>query len=321
MFKEANNLQTSEIIIEVKEVFKTFKKVKAVNGISLKIREGEFVALLGPNGAGKTTLVEMIEGIQKPDSGEILILGKSWKGNEEELNKYLGISLQETNFIDKLKVNETLTLFASFYKQSSEQVRKIIDLTGLKEKENSNIVNLSGGQRQKLALGIALLNNPKILLLDEPTTGLDPNARREIWSILLKLKKEIGTSLILTTHYMEEAEQLCEYIIIMDKGRILKEGKKEILLANRDEEKIVEFTLEASDSLSEAKDRLLKSGFNIRLEDKAEKGFIALSRFEEELPLFLKYIKEKNIKLENFISRRKTLDDLFTALTGRHLDE
>jgi ABC-2 type transport system ATP-binding protein len=217
-------------VIEVKNVVKSFKTVQAVRGIDLRIFQGQFVALLGPNGAGKTTLVEMIEGIQKPDQGEIFILGKKWKGNEDELRKVIGLSLQETRFIDKLTVRETVKLFASFFELDDARVEEIIYIVGLEEKKKSYVVNLSGGQRQRLALGIALLNDPKILLLDEPTTGLDPNARREIWAILQELKNRSQTSLILTTHYMEEAEKLCDRIVIIDNGLILKEGTLDELL-------------------------------------------------------------------------------------------
>lgn len=222
----------NENVIEVREIWKSFKTVQAVRGISLNIPKGQFVAILGPNGAGKTTLVEMIEGIQKPDKGDITIAGKHWKGNEDELHRIIGLSLQETRFIDKLRVTETLRLFASFFDMGKKRVDEIIDLVGLEDKRKSYVVNLSGGQRQRLALGIALINTPAILLLDEPTTGLDPNARREVWEILHKLKTGSDTSMILTTHYMEEAEKLCDYIIIMDNGVILREGTLSQLLEN-----------------------------------------------------------------------------------------
>ncbi len=218
-------------VIEVKNVWKSFKTVQAVKGINLKIPKGQFTALLGPNGAGKTTLVEMIEGIQKPDKGEIIIMGKHWKGNQDELHRIIGLSLQETRFIDKLRVTETLQLFASFFNLGKERVNEIIEIVGLEEKRKSYVVNLSGGQRQRLAIGIALINTPSILLLDEPTTGLDPNARREIWDILHRLKEMSETSMILTTHYMEEAENLCDYIVIMDNGVILREGTLDTLLS------------------------------------------------------------------------------------------
>lgn len=216
--------------IEVRNVSKSFKTVQAVRDVSMSVPMGKFVALLGPNGAGKTTLVEMIEGIQKPDSGEITITGKTWKGHEDELRRAIGISLQETRYIDKLRVTETLMLFASFFDLGRKRIDEIIDIVGLNEKRKSYVVNLSGGQRQRLALGISLLNMPSILLLDEPTTGLDPNARREIWDILKSLRSTTETSMILTTHYMEEAETLCDYIIIMDQGKILREGTLSQLL-------------------------------------------------------------------------------------------
>ena len=217
-------------VIEVHDVWKSFKTVQAVKGISLSIPKGQFVALLGPNGAGKTTLVEMIEGIQKPDRGEITIMGKHWRGNEDELRHVIGLALQETRLIDKLRVTETLQLFASFFNLGRKRVDEIIQLVGLEDKRKSYVVNLSGGQRQRLAVGIALINNPAILLLDEPTTGLDPNARREIWEILRRLKQMSETSMILTTHYMEEAEKLCDYIVILDNGVILREGTIDQLL-------------------------------------------------------------------------------------------
>lgn len=249
---------TQSPVIEVRDVHKSFKAVHAVRGVSLRIERGQFVALLGPNGAGKTTLVEMIEGIQKPDRGEISILGRKWKGNEDQLHRVLGISLQETRYIDKLTVAETLRLFASFYRLGPKRVDEIVATVGLEDKTKSYVVNLSGGQRQRLALGIALINSPEILLLDEPTTGLDPNARREVWSILLDLKKEGRTSLILTTHYMEEAEKLCDRIVIIDNGKILREGTLGDLVAD----------------------------------DQGE-----------------------------WVFKKRTLDDLFTSLTGRRLDE
>jgi len=220
----------STYIVDVCKVKKYFKDVKAVNNVDLKIKRGEFLALLGPNGAGKTTLVEMIEGLQYPDDGEIFLNGKQWKNNRQELHRIIGISLQETRFMEKLTTYETVLLFASFYKLDAVRVNEIITMVGLDEKRKAYVNNLSGGQRQRLALGIALLNKPQLLLLDEPTTGLDPNARREIWHILMQLKKEQNTSLILTTHYMEEAEQLCNRIIIMDKGEILTEGSLDEIL-------------------------------------------------------------------------------------------
>jgi ABC-2 type transport system ATP-binding protein len=306
-------------VIEVKNVWKSFKTVQAVKGIDLKIPKGQFVALLGPNGAGKTTLVEMIEGIQKPDKGEITIMGKKWKGNEDELHHIIGLSLQETRFIDKLRVSETLKLFAGFFNLGDERVNDIIEIVGLEEKRRSYVVNLSGGQRQRLAIGIALINNPVILLLDEPTTGLDPNARREIWEILRNLKEKSETSMILTTHYMEEAENLCDYIVIMDNGVILKEGTLQQLLEEETNEKVVEFTAESE--LQQDYFNPDRLPFIIHPGETKEKGFVTLTDFETELPAFMALLKSENITLKHMECRRKTLDDLFVSLTGRKINE
>ena len=219
-----------KIVIEVKDVFKSFKTVQAVRGISFSIHAGEFVALLGPNGAGKTTLVEMMEGLRKPDSGKITIEGKNWSHNEKELRQIIGLSLQETRFSEKLKVDETVRLFASFFKLGADRANEVIELAGLETKRRALVGTLSGGQRQRLALAVALLNRPKILFLDEPTTGLDPHSRLDLWNIFTTLKTQGNTTLILTTHYMEEAQSLCDHIIIIDEGIILKQGRLDELL-------------------------------------------------------------------------------------------
>ncbi|MBS3808538.1 MAG: ABC transporter ATP-binding protein [Desulfobacterales bacterium] len=308
-----------EPVIEVRSVYKSFKGVHAVNGVDLEISGGGFTALLGPNGAGKTTLVEMIEGIQKPDRGEILINGMQWKGNEESLRHIIGLSLQETRFIDKLSVREILRLFASFFDLGKKRVSEILELVGLESKSRSWVGNLSGGQRQRLALGIALLNSPKVLLLDEPTTGLDPNARREIWSILLDLKKRAETSLVLTTHYMEEAEKLCDHIMIMDRGEVLREGGLDQLLAEDEREKIIEFTLDAPGL---PKDAIAGDApFPIEWDSSNGKGRVALDNIETQMPVFFDFLRHKNLHMKNMECRKKTLDDLFTEMTGRRLHE
>ena len=216
--------------IEVRNIEKSFKEVKAVRGISLSIDKGEFVALLGPNGAGKTTLVEMMEGIRKPDAGEIYIQGKTWRKSEKELRKIIGLSLQETRFTERLTVKETLRLFASFFSLGNERVLEMLKLTDLDDKAHAMTKTLSGGQRQRLALAVALINKPQVLFLDEPTTGLDPHSRLDMWNILKNLKEQGNTTLILTTHYMDEAQTLCDHIVIINEGKILKEGTLSELL-------------------------------------------------------------------------------------------
>lgn len=308
-----------QTLVEVNGVYKSFREVLAVNGLSFTVREGQFLALLGPNGAGKTTMVEMIEGIQHPDKGTISIDGKNWQHHSKEIHPIIGISLQETRFIDKLNVRETLALFASFYGLGKKRVEEIIQLVGLEEKRRSFVVNLSGGQRQRLALGIALLNRPKILLLDEPTTGLDPTARREVWAILQKLRDESNTSLILTTHYMEEAEKLCDYIIIIDHGKILREGTLDKLLQESAGKKIVVFTLK--NVLCEADVFLdYRSGL-INWDKNLQEGSLELSDLDKDLPLLLDYLKNKGFIINDLEMRKVSLDDLFIELTGRHLNE
>lgn len=309
---------TPDMVIEVRNVFKSFKTVHAVQGINLTLKKGQFLALLGPNGAGKTTLVEMIEGIQKPDKGEILIMGQPWKGHEDELHQTLGISLQETFFIEKLRVVETLELFASFYKLNHSRVEEIIELVGLQEKRKALVGNLSGGQKQRLALGISLLNKPKIILLDEPTTGLDPNARREIWDILNRLKADSETSIILTTHYMEEAEQLCDYIIIVDHGKILMEGTLDELLQTTEAKKKVEFTLEHASGFDQIN---FPKEYDLTWNPSTGKGSVKVSDVTKEIPVLFSWFEKNDLPIRNIECKKRTLDDLFTQLTGRHLHE
>ncbi len=306
-------------LIDIRDVHKSFKGNKAVNGINLTIGEGEFVGLLGPNGAGKTTLIEIIEGIQKPDKGEILIMGKSWKKNETELHTIIGISFQETKFIDKLSVKETLELFASFYKLNNARVDAVMALVNLQSKKNSYTVTLSGGQRQRLALGIALLHKPKVLLLDEPTTGLDPTARREIWTILENLKREENTSMILTTHYMEEAEFLCDRIVIMDHGDFIAQGTIEELIRNYSEGEVIEFNL--SKPLSEDPKNLITGINDIDWNIPLKSGKMTVHNIAHTLPLFIQFLTAQNITISELECRKITLDDLFISMTGRRLHE
>ncbi|MEQ8338486.1 MAG: ABC transporter ATP-binding protein [Cyclobacteriaceae bacterium] len=309
----------AEPIISVSGVKKFFGSTKAVDGIDLTIEKGEFVALLGPNGAGKTTLVEMIEGIQKPDKGEILINNLPWKGNESKLRKIIGISFQETYFIEKLTVWETLELFSGFYDLPRERSEAIIELVGLSEKRKTYTKHLSGGQRQKLALGIAFLNQPEVLLLDEPTTGLDPTARREIWEILKKLRKAYNTAMILTTHYMEEASYLCERIVIIDRGRVLARGTLDDLLSEYINGEKISFAVNRQ--LSNNGIPKPDSIINMNFSEDGLKGEIIVKDLVDYLPTFLQYIEEEKLSLTSLECRKMTLDDLFIAMTGRHLIE
>ncbi len=309
-------------MIQLQEVTKKFKNFIAVNQLSLTVKEGEYLALLGRNGAGKTTLVEMIEGLQTPDAGNITIAGMNWKQHHTKLRRIIGLSLQETKFIDKLTVIETLRLFAGFYNLPESRVQKIVEWTNLGEKLAAYTVNLSGGQRQRLALGIALLNEPKLLLLDEPTTGLDPNARREIWDILLEIKKLQNTTLILTTHYMEEAERLCDRIVIMDSGKILADGTLQNLLQTFSKGEIIDVSLNRA--LTEQQLQTLTGIIAIENIENLEllNSFtlrITVENIVKFLPNFFELIEKQGLTLLKLQAQQKTLDDLFIALTGKSL--
>ncbi|CAN5223756.1 ABC transporter ATP-binding protein [soil metagenome] len=306
-------------MIKIKGVTKSFKGFKAVNNLNLQVAQGEYLALLGPNGAGKTTLVEMIEGLQFPDSGEILVKGMNWRDHVSQLRRVIGLSLQETKFIDKITVKETMDLFASFYNLPDQRSEELINAVNLNHKRDSYTVNLSGGQRQKLALGVALLNDPEVLMLDEPTTGLDPNARREIWDILINIKQSKKTTLILTTHYMEEAEYLCDRIVIMNNGSILADGTLQELLQRLSQGEIIKF--EAS---SRPEEGLLEgiTGFvSLTWKDKQAQGQMIVESSIQAIPQLINALQKNGIELLELESRKKTLDDLFIAMTGRSLNE
>jgi ABC-2 type transport system ATP-binding protein len=308
----------TEYLIEAKGLHKHFKKVKAVDGVDFSLASGEYVALLGPNGAGKTTLVEMIEGIRTPDAGEILVRGRSLNEDKAALYGILGISFQETRFLEKITVLETVRLFASFYKQPDEKIGKVIHLVGLEDKKDAYTKNLSGGQRQRLALGISLLNDPEILILDEPTTGLDPSARREIWDILLRLKNKMGTSLILTTHYMEEATQLCDRIIIMDKGRFLAEGSLSSLVGRMKMPDVALFSVEGKIPDDQ---EINQTDPVIEWDREKGRGRCEMKNVATDMPLLFAFLEENNLRLIDFEHIKPTLDDVFLSMTGRRLSE
>jgi len=305
-----------EVVIKIRNIFKSFKKVQAVNGVDLDILKGEYLALLGPNGAGKTTLVEMIEGIQQPDNGTVEIMGMNWGQHRNKLNKILGISLQETRLIDKLTAKETMQLFASFYGIENKRVDEIFELIKLQDKQNSYIQNLSGGQKQRIALGISILHNPKILLLDEPTTGLDPVARREVWDILSDLRNKFNTTLILTTHYMEEAEYLCRKIVVMDKGKVLAQGTLDELLSSHNYHEIIEFSLNTKPT-----NAIKIEGFAEPEYDKeTEKYILNVKEIISDLPILMGELKKQNLTLKTLECRKMSLNDLFLTMTGRKLN-
>lgn len=305
-------------MIHIQHLSKSFKGHQAVRDVSLEIQKGAYLALLGPNGAGKTTLVEMIEGLQQPDGGMISIKGMNWKNHRSQLRSLMGLSLQETRFVDKLTVKETLEMFASFYRLPGKRVGEIMEAVDLQAKASAYTLNLSGGQRQKLALGVAIMHEPELLLLDEPTTGLDPNSRRELWEILKRLRQTHNTTLILTTHYMEEAEYLCDRIVIMDQGKILADGSMDELLDEYEEGEIIEFEL--NKAVSEAQLSADIPGFRQFInQNERSLGQLVVDDITQALPNFLQLLEKQQIDLKKLECRKKTLDDLFVSMTGRRL--
>jgi ABC-2 type transport system ATP-binding protein len=311
------------IAIQCRDLRKTYDgKVEAVRGLNLEIQTGECFGLLGPNGAGKTTTIEILEGLLDPTSGEVTILGHSWRENAREMREWLGISLQETRLSEKLSVRETVELFASFYREprSCDEVLEQLQLT---EKADAWVGKLSGGQRQRLAVATALVCNPKILFLDEPTTGLDPQSRRQLWDIVREFQRAGGT-VLLTTHYMDEAERLCDRLAIVDHGQIIAEGSPSDLIERLGGHHVVEFAVSASrngNSGGAALEawRALPSVESVREDD----GMVALSVKEPHLviPALLDAVKKQGSELQHLTTRQASLEDVFVRLTGRHLRE
>src|SRR5918999_3742917 len=239
-------------------LIKHYGDVAAVAGLDLEVRSGECFGMLGPNGAGKTTTVEIFEGLRVPDSGEVEVLGDRWNGENLSLRARLGIQLQETKFPEKLQVSEVLTLFRSFYPRGLD-LAGVLALVGLQEKAAAYVRTLSGGQKQRLSLGCALVGDPELLFLDEPTTGLDPQSRRQTWEIVESLKAR-GRTVLLTTHYMEEAARLCDRVAVVDHGKVIALGTPRELIATLGAEHVIEFAVgDTAGSIEEAALRALPS--------------------------------------------------------------
>ncbi len=308
--------------IQCRELRKTYDgkiKVEAVRGLSLEIQAGECFGLLGPNGAGKTTTIEILEGLLEPTSGQVTILGRTWQESPRELREWLGISLQETRLSEKLSVRETIELFASFYREPRSSSEVLDDLQ-LGEKADAWVGKLSGGQRQRLAVATALVGNPRILFLDEPTTGLDPQSRRQLWDIIRNFQRKGGT-VLLTTHYMDEAERLCDRLAIIDHGQVIAEGTPPDLIARLGGHHVVEFEASGNSGQGGALDawRTLPGVESVRHDD----GLVCLTVREPHLtiPALLDAVENQGSQLQHLTTRQASLEDVFVNLTGRHLRE
>jgi ABC-2 type transport system ATP-binding protein len=304
--------QTSSAL-HVRQLVKRYKDVVAVAGIDLDVEPGECFGLLGPNGAGKTTTIEICEGLTSRDSGEVEVLGLRWEDDERELRQRLGIQLQETQLSDKLSVMETLELFRSFYRQGPAPA-EVVSLVQLEEKRTARVGTLSGGQKQRLALACALVGDPQLLFLDEPTTGLDPQARRQLWDLIEKFKQD-GRTILLTTHYMDEAERLCERVAIMDHGQVIARGSPRELIASIGAEHVVEVSTGSAPDV-EALGRV--SGV---LAARSVNGSLVMqvAELHRAVPALLEELGRLGTPPTELRTHSATLEDVFVALTGRHL--
>jgi len=296
---------------------KAYKDVLAVDSLDLEIQPGECFGLLGPNGAGKTTTVEICEGLIPADAGEVRVLGRTWRESGPDLRQRIGISLQETQFSEKLTVEETLRLFGSFYHRP-RPVDEVLDAVQLGEKRRGRVGQLSGGQKQRLALACALIADPELFFLDEPTTGLDPQSRRQLWELIEGVKSE-GRTVLLTTHYMEEAERLCERVAIVDHGRVIALGTPRELVSRLGAQHVVEFRGDDGRGAALAADELsrLEGVLSARPRDTA--WLLESSHAHRTIPALLGFLAARDIPIAELVTHRATLDDVFLHLTGRQL--
>ena len=301
--------------LRVQGLRKSYSDVVAVDGLDLEVHSGECFGLLGPNGAGKTTTVEICEGLNTPDSGEVLVLGRHWGHQDRELRQRLGISLQETQFSEKLTVDETVQLFRSFYDRGPSPA-EVIAMVQLQEKAQSRVGSLSGGQKQRLALACALVGDPELLFLDEPTTGLDPQSRRQLWELIERFKAD-GRSILLTTHYMDEAERLCDRVAIVDHGRMIALGTPQALIARLEAEHVVEFALAEPSAIDET---LLRAIDGVCAAERRNGTYrLQVSELHRAMPSLLAELRRQGAQLAELRTHSATLEDVFVSLTGRHL--
>jgi len=291
--------------------------VDAVNGLDLEVAKGECFGLLGPNGAGKTTTIEILEGLLPPTSGTVEVLNLHWGQDDEALRQRLGISLQETRLAEKLTVLETLTLFRSFYKRGIDAAEAMTEV-GLTDKAAAYVGKLSGGQRQRLAVACALVGDPELLFLDEPTTGLDPQSRRQLWDILRGFRAQ-GRTILLTTHYMDEAERLCDRVAVVDHGRVIALGSPAELIAQLGGEHLIEFVVSDGMPLDLEDLRTLPAVVAVRREE--DVNVLAVTAPHVTLPALLDRLGQQGLALTRLTTRHASLEDVFVTLTGRHLRE
>ncbi len=305
-----------EVALHCRAVVKRYADVVAVDGLDLEVRRGECFGLLGPNGAGKTTTIEMLEGLLTPDAGEVRVLGMRWDHDAVALRRRLGIQLQETQLSEKLSVEETLRLFRSFYLHGPS-VAELLALVGLEAKRDAWVGKLSGGQKQRLSVACALAGRPDVLFLDEPTTGLDPQSRLQLWDVLERFKAGGGT-ILLTTHYMDEAATLCDRVGVVDRGRLIALGTPAELVASLGTPHVVEITVDDGAALpSHAALAAMAGVRDVRLTPpRVSLGSLAI---HETIPAVLAALAAAAVPVRELATHSATLEDVFVSLTGRHL--
>src|SRR5437660_443637 len=313
----AKEARLSVSAIRCTGLVKRYGDVSAVAGLDLAVTAGECFGLLGPNGAGKTTTIEILEGLTAPDAGDVEILGLHWTGGAETraLRERLGIQLQDTQLADKLTVEETVRLFRSFY-QSSHTVDEVLALVGLEEKRGAWVGKLSGGQKQRLAVACALVSRPELLFLDEPTTGLDPQSRRQLWDVIGRFRAAGGT-ILLTTHYMEEAERLCDRVAIMDHGKIIALDTPRALIASLGAEHVVEFAL--ADGATPTVEELAALPGVRAVRPAPDRTALTVAAVHRAVPALLVLLERRGAALSLLATHHATLEDVFVTLTGRQL--
>ncbi len=313
----------TRLALSLRGLRKAYGNVIAVDGLDLEVRVGECFGFLGPNGAGKTTTIEICEGLNDPDAGEVVVLDRTWARDAADLRMLLGISLQETQLSEKITVEETLTLFRSFYGVRGRPVEEAIASVELGEKRAARVGTLSGGQKQRLALACALVADPELFFLDEPTTGLDPQSRRQLWDLIEGFKRA-GRTVILTTHYMDEAERLCDRVAIVDHGKVIALGTPRELIASLGAEHVVEFAMAESgeprpgeEGLPDAALASLAGVHGVQREN----GTVRLrtAHVHQTVPALLQLLQARRVEMSELRTHTATLEDVFVSLTGRHL--